>query len=80
MPGSVSLGTTEATRGATERSVYRFPARLRLLPGSEAFWGNFGGVARASLNPRLMAGTPLGWGMVGGFVGGFSECGGRVEI
>ena len=34
---------------------------LRPLPGSEAVWGNSGGVARASLNPRLIAGIPPGW-------------------
>ena len=55
------------------RSVCLFSARLRPLPGSGAVWGNSGGVARASLNPRLMAGIPPGSGMTGGDVGGVTE-------
>ena len=47
-------------------------------PGSEAVWGNSGGVARASLNPRLMAGIPPGWRVAGGVVAGVSERGWRV--
>ena len=34
---------------------------LRPLPGSRMFGWTSGGVARASLNPRLIAGIPPGW-------------------
>ena len=38
-----------------------------------------GGVARGSLNPRLMAGIPPGWWMGGGVVAGVSELGDKAR-
>ena len=48
---------------------------LRPLPGSGAFGWISGGVARCSLNPRLIAGIPPGWRMAGGVVAGVSDAG-----
>ena len=61
--------------GTIDGSVYLLAGARRCDPRrwSGAFWGNSGGVARCSLNPRLIAGIPLGWRMAGGVVAGDSD-------
>ncbi len=46
--------------------------------GGGVLW-DAGGVARASLNPRPMAGIPRGWGMLGGVVSGVAGVAGLSE-
>ena len=78
-PGLGSPATTAGARGGCEGtidgSVYLLAGARRCDPWrwSGAFWGNSGGVARCSLNPRLIAGIPLGWRMAGGVVAGDSD-------